>query len=91
MRFLGEDRAVEIVDCLLGEGTFTCHDDISKPDRDKQHCVGAMLILEKQNCPNQMMRISERLGDYNRNELVGHEEVFDDFDDWIESQCEFAE
>lgn len=86
LRHLGEDRAQEIADALMGDQTFTCHDDIDKPDRDKQHCVGAMLILEKQNRPNQMMRIMERLGAYDRTALVGGEEVFDDFDEWVESQ-----
>lgn len=47
-----------------------------------------MLMLEKINRPNQMMRICERLGMYDRTKLVGAEDVFDDFEDWIDSQSD---
>ena len=86
VRFLGERRAREIVDSLLGDQSFTCHDDLDLPQSDRQHCVGAMLMLEKIDRPNQIMRIGERIRLYDRNKLVGHAEVFDDFDDWIEQQ-----
>lgn len=86
VRYLGEERAQEIADSLLGDATFTCHDDLELPDSERQHCVGAILILEKNNKPNQMMRICERIGCYDRHAISGHDEVFDDFDDWVECQ-----
>lgn len=87
LRHLGTDRAAEIVHSVRDrQETFTCHDDLPKPESKRQHCVGVMLMLEKINRPNQMMRICERMGMYDRTKLVGADSVFDDFDDWIESQ-----
>ena len=86
LRYLGEDRAWEIVDCLQGDGTFSCHDDIDLPERERSHCVGAMHVLEADNNPNQLMRISERFGGYDRHKLVDAEECFDNFDDWVDTQ-----
>jgi hypothetical protein len=87
LRHLGYDRAVEIVDSIRDrDQTFTCHDDLGKPRREVQHCAGALIMLEAIDQPNQMMRISERIGCYDRRKLVGQDEVFDDFDDWIECQ-----
>lgn len=88
LRHIGEERAQEIADCLLGDKTFICHNDIDKDESDKQHCVGATLILEKLEMPNQMMRIAGRLGLYDPSVLSGSDEVFDDFEDWIESQTD---
>lgn len=87
LRKLGCRRAQEIADALLNDQTFTCHDDISRPEQDRQHCVGAMMLLEKQDRPNQIMRIGERIGIYNPDDLVGRDEVFDDLADWVECQA----
>ncbi len=87
VRYLGEDRAQEIVDSLMSDCSFTCHDDLDSPERERQHCVGAMILLEKNDTPNQIMRIGERIGVYDRHALAGREEVFDDFDDWVECQA----
>lgn len=87
LRHLGEERAQEIADSLMGDCTFSCHDDLELLELKRQHCVGAMIMLEKQDRPNQMMRISERLGLYDRHALTGHENVFDDFEDWVECQA----
>lgn len=88
LRLLGRERAQEISDSLLEDGTFSCHDDIDLQESKRQHCAGATIILEKLNRPNQMMRISERLRLYDRDALCGHSETFDDFDEWIVSQSE---
>lgn len=63
-------------------GEFACHKtcDLNENEDDgsvyeaKQngkslHCAGALIFLEKQNKPHQMMRIAERLGMYNHTEL----------------------
>lgn len=42
--------------------------------------------MEGENKPNQMMRIAERLGLYNRHELKNKEVVFDSFKDMIKAQ-----
>ena len=62
-------------------GEFACHKTCDLNDKDdgsvfepKQngkslHCAGALIFLEKQNNPHQMMRIVERLGMYDRRKL----------------------
>jgi hypothetical protein len=83
--FLRPQRVKEIVATLLDQqGTFQCHAtvDYSKADEDgeveaivaahepnAQHCAGAMIMLEHMNRPNQMMRICERIGHYDRRKL----------------------
>lgn len=59
-----------------GDKTFACHkttidtgDGELTDGRDSQHCAGALIFLEQQNRPNQMMRIAERLGMYNPTKL----------------------
>jgi len=78
IRKLRPGRGDEIADILLSDGSFLCHED------ESQHCCGAMIILEKLEQPNQMMRIAERTGGYDHNKLVDRDQVFDDFDSWIE-------
>ena len=61
----------------FASGTFHCHrtgtnddetgDFVSLPD--SLHCAGALIFLEKQHRPNQMMRIGERLGLYDHRRL----------------------
>lgn len=63
----------------FAEGTFPCHQTAKLDDGDEgaayiakensQHCAGALIFCEKRNRPSQMMRISERLGMYDRRKL----------------------
>ncbi len=59
-------------------GEFACHKacdvdeetgDFVSRDEKTPHCAGALIFLEKQNQPHQMMRICERLGFYDRRKL----------------------
>lgn len=58
-------------------GEFPCHKACDLSDEgvfeskgDKTpHCAGALIFLEKQNKPHQMMRIAERLGLYDKRKL----------------------
>lgn len=58
-------------------GEFGCHkacnlDDETgnyEPHEKTPHCAGALIFLEKQDSPHQMMRICERLGMYDRTKL----------------------
>jgi hypothetical protein len=65
-----------LVDHASGE--FPCHKacDVDEetgnfvPRGEKTpHCAGALIFLEKQNRPHQMMRICERLGFYDASKL----------------------
>ena len=82
--WLGADRAEAIITNIADNGqTFTCH----KTDRDKskeaEHCAGALILLEKTGRHNQLMRISERLGIYDRFKLDLESNVFDCVDEFI--------
>lgn len=65
---------------LMGHasGEFPCHKacelneetgDFEARSDKTPHCAGALIFLEKQNAPHQMMRICERLGMYDRRKL----------------------
>lgn len=60
-------------------GEFACHKTCDLDDDEgvyepkgngkSLHCAGALIFLEKQEAPHQMMRICERLGGYDRTKL----------------------
>lgn len=91
LRGLGTDRAEEIAESLLRGESFTCHSDLGKRERNKNQCVGAMLILDKLQQPNQIMQVATRLNMLKVADLQGREVVFDNFEDWVKSQAEFGE
>lgn len=89
--WLGTARAAEIVHSVLNDQTFPCHEttvhdddgEHTPTDREK-HCAGATIFLEKQERPNQMMRICERLGSYDRRKLDMDAPVFESAEEMIE-------
>lgn len=91
--YLTETRATEIVESLEAGDTFPCHKTL---DYDGEHgterttktafCAGALIILEKQETPNQAMRIGERLGLYDHTALRMDAPVHDTMDEFIEAQ-----
>lgn len=91
LRGLGTERAQEIAESLLRGESFTCHSDLDKQERNRNQCVGAMLILDKLQQPNQIMQVAGRLGMFSVADLRGRDVVFDNFDDWVSSQAEFGE
>lgn len=80
--YLTRARVREITDAITeGQATFSCHklndlvedeetgeEDVVEGER-AQHCAGAMIMLERLGRPNQMMRIAERVGLYDRSKL----------------------
>lgn len=81
--WLGRARATEIVN---SNGEFACH-ETTAPDDDEggdlvvtegsKHCAGFLILLEKMERPNQMMRICERIGMYDHRKLKMDSPVFD--------------
>jgi hypothetical protein len=96
--YLQAERVREIRDTLTrDQGTFTCHKTtVPDPENDSrrmdgknaQHCAGAMILLEKTNSPNQMMRIAERLQAYDRTKLAMDAPVFDSFAEMAAAQSD---
>lgn len=73
-RSLADGRLDEIKENLLNDKSFPCHKtvDYENGDRGKEkHCAGAMIYLYKNDRPNQLMRIGERLGMLKESELKG--------------------
>jgi len=91
--FISAERAEEITDALVyGGATFACHKTIGFDDDggshdlpDSEHCAGAMIMLEHMETPNQMMRIAERLGIYDRTKLKMDSPVYESADEMIEA------
>jgi len=91
--YLNRARVREIVESLRSGAIFPCHettefDDDGEPIRNdgEIHCAGALIVMEREEEPNQMMRIAERLGSYDRSKLVMDAPVFDSFEEMIEAQ-----
>lgn len=66
---LAEGRLDGIVEDIRADQTFTCHKSLELPADKQQHCAGALIFLEREENPNQMMRIAERIGVYDYRKL----------------------
>jgi hypothetical protein len=84
--YLDTSRVVEICDAITRrQHTFACHkttkhdDETGRciPHKGEQHCAGALVMLERLDRPNQMMRIAERLRYYDRTKLRMDSPVFE--------------
>lgn len=63
----------------FAQGEFPCHKTATINENEEDpgyeatpksvHCSGALIFLEKRELPNQMMRICERIGLYDRRKL----------------------
>lgn len=85
--WLGEESAERIATAITDlQQTFSCHktDRGANKEETTQHCGGALIMLEKMGQPNQMMRIAERLGFYDRSKLDMNAPVFDDTQEFID-------
>jgi hypothetical protein len=91
--YLSSERADDILRAITdGDGTFACHETTEhNEDGDhmmsakEQHCAGALILLEKMEQPNQMMRIAEGLGMYDRTKLHMDSPVYEDTDDMLDA------
>lgn len=85
---------VREIERSLVRGEFPCHKtttydgdgDLHATDKS-QHCAGALILLEKLNQPSQMMRISERVGMYDRRKLDMKAPVYRNFRE-MEAGCQ---
>lgn len=87
---------VREIEYTLDRGEFPCHEtcDYDHEDEDgmpfgreteqSQHCAGALILLEKEERPSQMMRIMERLRMYDRTKLDMSAPVHDTFDAMVD-------
>lgn len=86
--YLSKERACEIANGLKEDKTFTCHEKTHSlgwsRQKKEQHCAGATIVLENEENSNQMMRIMERLGLYDRKKLK-RTHVVKGLDEFIEN------
>ena len=86
-----ESRAEEIV---YSQGGFACHKGTTEKGRganhkDAQACAGRLIVLEREDMPDQMMRIAERLGLYDRTSLKMDEPgIFEDVQSFIDARVQ---
>ena len=86
-------RASEIATALRRGESFSCHETTGYGASDEgeltprtRHCAGAMLVLEKEGRPNQLMQIAARLGHYDAERLrqaSRHVPVYADLDAFV--------
>lgn len=96
--YLHGARAREIAEAITErQMTFSCHETTTPdewedneeippphvPGPDEEHCAGAAILLERIERPNQWMRISERLGFYDRTKLDMAAPVFQTAEEFI--------
>ena len=74
---LRQGRIEGIVRDLRAGMTFQCHKTLNFKRDKHEHCAGAMLYLERENSPNQMMRIAERLGLYDHRKFKQCDSLID--------------
>jgi hypothetical protein len=79
--YLTKARVRQIIDSITRQQrTFSCHKTNETEENDEgwsetietensHHCAGALIFLERLDQPNQMMRIAERIGLYDRRKL----------------------
>ena len=92
-RTLGYERVEEILDSMITlQQTFQCHKTLQYDEEgdfiegpNAQHCAGALILLEKEERPNQMMRWMERIGQYDRTKLDMGAPVFDSVDEMLDA------
>ncbi|MET1088000.1 MAG: hypothetical protein ABWY04_12910 [Arthrobacter sp.] len=90
--FLDRERAQDSADSLVADGSFPWHKTVDYSSEDgtgeitpeSKHCAGALIVLEHEENPNQMMRIAERTGFYDRTKLVMDSPVPESMDEWVE-------
>lgn len=87
--FLSHDRAQEIAEDLEAGATFYCHKTLDYDDFEgtvkpvSQSCAGSLITMEREERPNQIMRIAERLRLYDRRTLDMDSPVYDSLKDWV--------
>lgn len=85
------DRVEEI---LYSPGGFACHNTTIVKRRSVNHhkaqaCAGRLILLEREGLSDQMMRIAERLGFYDRTQLdINDPYVFEDIDSFEAARTE---
>lgn len=87
---LHPDFVEEMTENALGNPgrMFACHKTTTEggaPAHQEQHCAGALIFSEKHEHATQMMRIMERIGQYDRTKLVDPGDVFENSTEMVDA------
>lgn len=79
--FLTASRAKELTGYMQKDKTFPCHKIAhgNTKKRDWQHCAGAEIMTVKEEIPNAMLQIAQRLGIRDESRLKLDSPVYDSF------------
>lgn len=75
-------------DILKKEYAFVCHRTTKEycgKEGKRNHCAGALIIMEKNQINTRVLRIAITLGGYNPDLLKLDSPVFDNFQDFVEA------
>lgn len=79
-RYLHPERYRQIAEGLVDDGqSFTCHETLDEGGAvtaESRACAGAMIWLQHQNRPNQLMQVMERLGAWNPSYLDSDSPIY---------------
>jgi hypothetical protein len=80
-------RRAEIADSLRSGKVFPCHKTLGE---NEQFCAGALIAMAKADTlfQNQMVRIGDRLGDFDPDKLQMGANVYESLEDFEEDQRE---
>lgn len=82
--YISTERAEEICNAVLKEDkTFRCHETLGRIIGN--HCAGALILTTKEDAPNQMQQVAERLGLYDRSKLDLESPVYSSHNEMVEA------
>lgn len=82
--FLTTQRADEICNVVLKEDkVFWCHETLDQIIGS--HCAGALILTTKENAPNQMQQVAERLGLHDPSKLDLESPVYGSHNEMVEA------
>lgn len=82
--YLRGGRRQGIVESMLSGGRFPCHETTDGPYNEERECAGAMLVLYRADQSSNYMRILERIGRLDPDELM---ERNADVELWTLDEC----
>jgi len=76
--WLRHTRAVEIVDTVLNDGIFWCHETKDRRRKNRSFCGGALILLEKEKglAASFPVRIGIMIGEISPDQLKNQKSVF---------------
>lgn len=92
--FLTHDRAKGIAEVLRDSGSFHCHKTVTHDEEggvehsgQEQQCAGALILMENDGTPGQVVRVAERLGLYSTSRMDLDAPVYASISEWVRAHA----